>query len=357
MAKIGKLLDKTVREDGTEAKKWIVVVGIVVGTGIAGVLFLGIYVFADVDEYLYQTKDISRIYDFYDLKYDDNELSVFFIGSSVIGDAVHCYQIDDYLKSEGYNISTYNLLVGSDSPLQRSLQTQNIINISPDLIVYGLTYRDLVDDVGWNSEKVILTQDRISLNKDTLYLYTEEQLSDIYNKPDFFYKKVFLENALKHKLNISHYELWGDDGFLYSKDPFYANPNDRRYKYTQPEDILKQSKNVRDEWRPVVTNESTQNKEALIYMVKKFQDSNIPVIIINTPLHPYFSEKITNESRNNMFNLLNETGAIWYDMETFYNETYFRDSHHATFESGKWFSKHMADLIIEQVENDVIHYT
>ena len=115
-------------------------------------------------------------------------------------------------------------------------------------------------------------------------------------------------------------------------------------------EIVEASQDPNDVWRPVVTNESTICKDALLYNVRTLQNAGIPVIIINMPLHPLFSEKVTDESRQNFFDLLNQTGAKWFDMEKDYGDEFFRDSHHAMFEEGALvFSPRMADLIIQEL--------
>ena len=133
--------------------------------------------------------------------------------------------------------------------------------------------------------------------------------------------------------------------------------NDRRTKNISIDELRKQADDPADKWRPVVPAEMTRHKQALIYNVRSLQDAGIPVVLINMPLHPLFSEKITDESRKNFFTLLNETGAKWYDMEYAYDAEYFRDSHHASLEGGTFFSRDMADLIITEVESGAVHYT
>ena len=134
---------------------------------------------------------------------------------------------------------------------------------------------------------------------------------------------------------------------------------DTRYKRTagkNPEQILKEANDPDDPWHPIVTNESTRYKQALIYNVQTLQNAGIPVVLINMPLHPLTSEKITDESRQNFYDLLNETGAKWYDMELGCGDEYFFDSHHMTFYGATQFAPRMAELIISEVESGAVHY-
>ena len=50
------------------------------------------------------------------------------------------------------------------------------------------------------------------------------------------------------------------------------------------------------------------------------------------------------------YGLLNQTGATWYDMERDYDSSFFRDTHHARFDTGALvFAPVMADLIIQEL--------
>lgn len=67
------------------------------------------------------------------------------------------------------------------------------------------------------------------------------------------------------------------------------------------------------------------------------------------PIHPELSKVVSDESRNNYFNLLNQTGVAWYDYENYFNGDAFVDIHHVTFDSAKSFSSVFADLIIQEL--------
>ena len=334
----------------------VIVVGVLLGVAAAFGLFCGLMCVAEplIDDYLHETKQIYRLYDFYDRKVGLNETAVYFVGSSVIGDAVHCQEVDEYLSAAGYNISTYNLLMDSDTSLRRSVQLLDIIASHPAMVVMGVTYQSVTDDK-WVDETVILVHDRLHINPEAIPLYSEQELSDLSKIPDLKYKQKFLWNSLK-----SYTPAWKLNGMDYAKDPFVINENDRRLSVTPFEKIALRAENPNTEdmrWLRAVPAEMTRHKQALLYNVATLQNAGIPVILLNMPLHPLFSEKISAESRQNFYNLLNATKASWYDMEFSYDSGYFRDSHHATFAGGSVISKDIADIIIQEVESNAVHYT
>ena len=347
MSKAEDILDKTKRGE-PEAKKWKVVVGIVVGLVLAGGLLFGALVFVDVDGYLYSEKEVLHLYEFYEDKVGEDECAVFFLGSSMIGDSIYTKGINENLKNAGYDITSYCLVMQGDTPLRRTVQIQNIIDSSPSLVVIGVTYGDVINP-SWPSERVILVHDKLKIRDDSLYLFSEDELSDFKVESDLLYKKSYIRSAL----------LAGDVGSSIMWD-YYTHPYSQMRDITSDniselivdidEDSLIMALHGGDRYYiGKVPEELTRHKEALIFNVKTLQNSGIPVVIINMPLHPITSSYITDESRQNMYDLLNQTGAAWYDMERDYDDTFFKDNHHASLYGALQFTPVITDLIIQEM--------
>lgn len=346
MSRTDDIIDKTKRKD-SEAKKWKVVAGIVVGLVFGGALFGLVFLFADVDEYLISSKDILSLYHFYDT-HQPNGTEVYFVGSSIIGAGIYPPKINEYLENSGYNITTYNLKISSDTPLQRALHIQEIINLHPECVIYGVSYRSITSvqsagDTVWNSENAILIGDGVVIDSELSSLLSESEIADIQTENDFLFKKRFVRSALLAKLDNENGQYLD-----YERDP-YGRTEDTISTMGNSEKILMDAQNPNHNWRPIITNESTRHKDALIYNVKKLQEAGISVILVNMPLHPFVSEEITDESRQNFYDLLNETGANWYDYEYLLDGIYFRDTHHMTFDGALEFAPVMADLIIQEM--------
>ena len=351
MDKWGAVNTKLTKE-GTSSRTTVAVC-VLAGVLIAGGLFIaGMYAAEPViDTYLNESKQIGHLYDFYDLKVGKNQNAVYFIGSSIIGDSIYPPYIEGNLSEMGYNFSIYNLIVNGDTPVRRSVEIQKIIDSSPLFVVYGVTYRSVADESIWPDERVILVHDRLDVREDAWQLYSEKEQEDLQAEPTFHYKKKFLVNALSY--SPASFDFFTHD---YLNDPYGITAREYRSERKDPTQIFREANDPTDIWHPVVTNESTRYKQALIYNVQTLQNAGIPVVLINMPLHPLTSEKITNESRRNFSDLLNETGAKWYDMEFGCGDEYFFDSHHMTFYGATQFAPRMADLIIEEVKSGAVHY-
>ena len=79
MSRTDDIIDKTKRKE-PEAKKWKVVVGIVVGLFVGCLLFCGIWGYVVdpfIDEYLQNKKDVVAIYDFLELNVGEEETAVY----------------------------------------------------------------------------------------------------------------------------------------------------------------------------------------------------------------------------------------------------------------------------------------
>lgn len=345
MSRTDDILDKTKRKE-PEAKKWEVIVGIVVGLVLACGFFGLIFWFADVDEYLQQNKEIINLYDFYDEKHGENTTAIYFIGSSIVAESIYPPLINEILAQNGYsNVTVYSAFLSGDTPITRSVQIQNIINSKPSFVIYGLMPRDIGAN-NWRDEYFSLVSSRLNVREDSLYLYTPEQLASFDFDLNFFENKKYLLSALESK-----YVLKPHSTLDYSNDPLGIDY--RKYISDTKNDVII-SKNVNDsESRYRIESEIsekwTQNKEAFSYIISTLQKEGISVVAVNMPINPLLSEKISSDSYKNYYSLLNETEVTWYDLDGSISSDYFFDEVHMTFDGALAFAPIMADFIIQEM--------
>ena len=360
MSKTDDILEKTKRKE-PEAKKWKVIVGIVVGLGIGLLIFCilwGVVINPIVDEYLQNKKDTVAVYDFLDLKVGSNQNVVYFIGSSIVGFAIDSDEINCILKENGLDIVTYNVALAGSNTRQWSLIIQNIIDSNPDLVIFGESYR-LAIAGNLNHERIFVVGDKLKIRDDQLYLYTDEELKMINRPTSYFDNKRFVFNALVYHLSDNQRINMTNTYDIYSitRGPNYRYTEERTNSYGYEKIVADANSGV---WSPTITKTTTPAKDAMIYNAQTLMDAGIPVVILNMPLHPLISERITNESRDNFFELLDSTGALWYDYEFACpdDEYWYSDGHHmAPYTGAKMFAPQMAELIIELEESNVIHHS
>ena len=337
MSRTDDIIDKTKRKE-PEAKKWKVVVGIVVGLIVGCILFYGLFVVTEpfVDDML-SGEEINLLFDFYDEKVGYNETAVYFVGNSIMGTAVYTPLVDDILHSAGYaDVYTYNLLSDGETPLLRALQIERMAESKPSLVIYGMNYA-FVNPGKWIEERTVLAQGRYELTPELAQLYSEDELDDLTSNLLFYKRGLLLRSTI-----LPNSARTTDN---YVKEPYGVD-------LRQELDKGKSLQSIRDtvsKSNIVISDEMTRHKQALIYNVQTLQNAGIPVIIINMPIHPLLSETISNDSRQNYFNLLNMTGAKWIDMEYEYGDDHFRDTQHTLWTGSEDFSRKMADLIIQEL--------
>ena len=359
MSKIEKLLNITVKEetDATNGASLslsvylVIICSVIISLG----LFFGLLYVVDVDGYLQNNSQIINLYNFYDQKVGENGTAVYLLGSCAVGCPIYPPEVNRLIKMYYPNITVYNLYLANDIPLGRSVQLKNIIDSKPSLIIYGLMPRD-IGAYYWDNDNFVLVHERLSLMDDSSYLYSKEQIMSISRKENIGYYKKFIQNAFRYKYSSGKNPYFA---LNYSYDPL----GEEYRKYLSSKIDINQTieniNNPNSKYRreSEVSAEWTQNKEALMYIVKKFKENDVPVIIVNMPINPLLSEQISNSSYSNYFSLINETNVTHYDLDGFGSPDDFFDEIHMTYDGALKFAPRMADLIIEQVEKDVIHYT
>lgn len=333
-------MDKTTRRDCI-AKKWIIVLGLIVSVGIALLCYMGIFILSEpvLDDYLTNVssypKSVLHAYSVYDNTSADYSNSVFFIGSSIVGAGFRSDKIRSSMNNSSEDIGLYNLQISMDTPLMRSLEMQKIIDAKPKMVIFGLTYRDLIDNL-WKNERITLSRNNMKLRDDALYLYSNSELSDINSPPRLDYKKSYLLSAWKHALT--------------NKKTSTSTPNSAQTSTTEAimsvDELRKEANTSRMlVWHSELPAEHTRYKEALLYNVKTLDDVGIEVVIINMPIHPTLSDLISDTTRQNYFDVLNKTGTQWYNMEKLYSHGYFTDASHLSNKGTDAFSPLIADII------------
>jgi len=109
-------------------------------------LFIGFIVSFSIFYFtLYSQYEINSISDveenFYSQSFDSNERKVFILGSSEIL-SINSTYINEIVSKSYPKIETYNLAIGSDFPKNRIYSMNLITSTKPELVIYGIGFRD-----------------------------------------------------------------------------------------------------------------------------------------------------------------------------------------------------------------------
>ena len=78
---------------------------------------------------------------FYSQNFNQNEKKIFILGASPVN-AINSNIVNSILHDTNINFKTYNLGKGSDDPDKRIDSLDLIIDSKPELVLYGIGYRD-----------------------------------------------------------------------------------------------------------------------------------------------------------------------------------------------------------------------
>lgn len=252
-----------------------------------------IYLYISViPSYLYSSNRAVNIFNFYDHVESDK---IFFIGSSLIASDVDARMIDK---------DAFNLGSSSDTPLRRLVELKKLIETKPRAVIIGLTYSSLNE-----SSFAVSGADQIAPVADIIKigsreLFSKEELKLIDANPTYYNRKFISAGLLA--LIYRGESNWNMTNF---------NIPENHKKNSTYEELMDKLKDKTRISNYAVSEEDCNQKSALNYTISELKKAGIQVIVINMPLNPLLSEKISNETRKNYSYFLNSTGVEYYDFE------------------------------------------
>lgn len=323
---------------------FLIIISIVVSISIAlFAYFLLIHFVVDVD--LQKSHREISILNFFEQPHDRD---ILIMGSSFTNEGIDAYLIEDLLQERQINRSVYVVGMDAETPLSGVPMLDNLIASKPDVVVIGLSYRDLTNRTDVYDDRLALISQKISTDAEYLTLFNDSQIKLLSQSPSehFFYKRKFIITSTFHLLRnilFTGENLTRGDKFATNfKDPWQYKTN-----WTEAEkiDVWKNNKTVFP-----ISNDWNPQKKALLYTTKKLQQNNISIIIINMPITPYYSSKINESTRQNFSNFLNTTGVPWYNFERAYPSDFFIDTEHMNAEGRTDFSLKIAAILADYLK-------
>ena len=91
---------------------------------------------------------------FFARDFDKSKSKILLIGSSHVG-MLNAEKIEKRINQQYSDYEVFNLAKGSDTPTKRLEQLSQIISLKPNLIVYGIGYRD-IGEIKYNDKNKFL---------------------------------------------------------------------------------------------------------------------------------------------------------------------------------------------------------
>ncbi len=270
-----------------------------------------------------------------------NQRNIFLLGSSHVGH-INVTQVNDLILYD--DVIVYNLAIGSDTPAKRIKSLDKIISVTPEIVFYGISYRDFN-----------FPNQNIPVN----ILPTPQQLFSTPLDNVSYLDNIFpsnpqclTQNILNNMFNLSAEKQ------LEKQPEKFAEPNTPFYEYYKEEtlatddDLMKQ-RTYTMTWAD--TNIKNQNIHALNEIIIELHKHKIKVVIFTTPLHEYYLKSLS-ASQKNQFSLLKNDLSEQHKVKIYeFEENYeglniWNDLSHVSYHRNVTeYNNHVAEMILIEI--------
>ena len=254
--------------------------------------------------------------------------TIFLLGSSRVASS-NVTQVNDLISNK--NISIYNLATSGDTPSKRIDQLNDIISSNPEIVFYGISYRDF----------------KFPYNYNISYIPTSEQINSC------FLEEYFISNPellMRYFLKSIGSKDLGILSKTYMKNtPFYDYkpvliPNDS--KFIQNDSVKTWVKHCN----------MHENISSINTIISEFQSNNIKVVIFTTPLHELYLKSIS-DSQKEQFDKMLSNLSVKYNVEIYKFEEKYSElniwqspDHISYHKSITKYNEDIASMIIKESE-------
>jgi hypothetical protein len=291
------------------------------------------------------------VLNFYPHKNISSSPDIYFLGTSQMKEGLDCYTVEDHIKKLNASFDCYNLAVNADSPLRRLTELNSLISSKPEIVVIGTDIRTLYSEGEIDNSRLMLLAGKVFLDNTSSDLFDGKQRELMNSDP--FSRDIANRIYIVSYLNYMTVNKLTPNSFAdYAYRNNFKNPFQDVNNWTTEEKIEKinQFDPVNDTLFSQYYNDSV-NKRALRHMVQELQKNNRTVIIVNMPLDPLSSKKISNATLNNYQSYIHSLGVPYYDLLNTYPSSHFADTSHMNVLGRTAFSQDMARIILSEVEN------
>ena len=283
---------------------------------------------------------------------DTKKSSIFLIGHSHVGQ-LNNTKINQIISKNYEDIDIYNLAMYHDTPSKKLDEINDIINLKPKIIFYGIAIADFLGPCKYSGDCNFVEK-------------KEHKLPD---------PKDFLENlGISKKIGIDKINpkfttlKFIRDGFTgnslfpeqgrrleLGKTPFYVI--DDTYTRITSDSVLKKS--IIESSGNMINSDSIINSNEISYLkiiIEKVQEKNIEIVLFKTPHHQYYIENIPIKSINDYEMVLekisSEMNVDVYDFFDNYKKLpiWFDLEHISYNKNSSIYTEDVAKMILEEIE-------
>ena len=282
------------------------------------------------------------------LNSEQQQKQIFILGSSQVGTLNTTY-INQRISSYNNNFVVYNLAISADKPSTRLNDLNKIISLKPNLVIYGVGYRDFekisqenTSPIGFSTDeksKSIFPNPRNLFGAQTTFFTDNEFVSKILNDPQLVTLTLYL--------------------YVTGAQGHYPDVNSNT-----PLIIHNQADNITS--NEIIKNEFTQTprifngidpKEISAFdkIIDTLKRNNIQVAVFANPYNKLWVDKISNSDRQ-LFNSTLEDAQYKYGMNLYslqdkYNElNIWTDAMHVAYNQNSIiYSEDVSKIILNEI--------
>ena len=273
---------------------------------------------------------------FFNKDFDVNEKKIFIFGASQTG-RINSIHVNDIISKSFTNYSVYNLSYDGDLPKTRHKLLTQTLSLEPEIIFYGISYRDFANIESQQSSELSLVKyiDLITDNKFEL---------------DSLNPKLATLKAIK-ELTFDE-SLSSENRIVLSKSPLMTLSTPATKITSQNE--LDKSVILTPPQINVEQNEQVNYFQKSILQIK---NKDIPIIIFTTPLSQPYLDNISDSDKQNLKYILNEISAefnipIYNFTNSYASLDIWADPSHVAFNKNSIiYSDDIAKMILKEIDS------
>ena len=250
-----------------------------------------ITIFYSITNWYTETYDATiKWSDYMKSKNKTNDEQILILGSSHIS-ALNATYIQKKLEENKINYEIYNLSIGGDYPSRRLVTVDNLIELSPKIVIYGIDIRMFQKHSSNQNFETLDNNNFLPSPKQILEISLNPIINDE-NSPQFPKNpKLVTKNLLNLFLRNSTIIHVAD---LDSNHPF--TPANRQYdKIATVSELEEDLENRYPTFPKIGSPESNSEFISLMKIIEKFEKNGIKVIIFATPSQKLLLDNIPNE--------------------------------------------------------------
>lgn len=266
---------------------------------------------------------------------DFDKSKILLIGSSHVG-MLNAEKIEKRINQQYSDYEVFNLAKGSDTPTKRLEQLSQIISLKPNLIVYGIGYRD-IGEIKYNDKNKFL------------------ELNNLF-KISSSLKVDFLDNPKLTTLNVirNTIEVKPSQNTSNTSTPFFPY-NENHFNIMSQYEIEKE---IKDDHGTIdiPTIDNNFKLKSLNTILNEFNNNNIKVILFVTPHNYQYLDTLSDINKNKFEKILNsieeKNGIQINSLLTKYEDLEIWSSpNHITHNSqGMIYNEDISDMIIKKIK-------